>query len=69
MHYVFYHIGMFLGLTDISGSWYAFWSGVGSDIAEFALVGAIFRTAYKVRQQHSRHHEALMAKLIEGNNL
>lgn len=69
MHYVFYHIAEFLGLTDINGAWYAFWSGIGSDIGEFALIGVIFRVAGKAKKQHSRHHEALIAKLTEGNDL
>lgn len=56
-----------LGLDSATGTWYLFFSGFGSDIAEFALVGAIFRTAYKVRQQHSRHHKELMTKLTERN--
>lgn len=56
-----------LGLRDSNSAYYLFWSGIGSDIAEFALVGAIFRTAYKLRTQHSRHHKELMTKLTEGN--
>jgi hypothetical protein len=28
------------GISDLSGPYYGFWSGIGSDIAEFSLVGA-----------------------------
>ena len=30
-----------LGIEDVSGPWYAFWSGFGSDISEIAILGAI----------------------------
>jgi len=32
-----------LGIDDVSGPWYAFWSGFGSDLGELAIVGAIIR--------------------------
>jgi hypothetical protein len=31
------------GIDDTAGPWYALWSGFGSDIAELAIVAAIFR--------------------------
>lgn len=30
-----------LGVDDVSGRWYGFWSGAGSDIGELALIGAV----------------------------
>lgn len=30
-----------LGLTDPGGSWYLFWSGVGGDFSELAIIGAL----------------------------
>jgi len=30
-----------LGLDDLSGYWYGWWSGAGSDVSELALVGAL----------------------------
>jgi hypothetical protein len=30
------------GLDNLSGRWYGFWSGVGSDIGEIAIVGGLF---------------------------
>jgi hypothetical protein len=31
-----------LGLDNLSGRWYGFWSGIGSDLGEFAIVGALY---------------------------
>jgi hypothetical protein len=36
-----------LGLNNGSGPAYLFWSGVGSDITEFAIVGALLGTLRK----------------------
>lgn len=30
-----------LGIDNLSGPWYGFWSGVGSDLSELAMVGAL----------------------------
>jgi hypothetical protein len=30
-----------LGLDDLSGPWYGWWSGAGSDVSELALFGAL----------------------------
>jgi hypothetical protein len=30
-----------LGLDNLSGPWYGFWSGFGSDIGELAIVGGL----------------------------
>jgi hypothetical protein len=57
-----------LGLDNANSSWYLFFSGVGSDIGEFALIGAILRAAFNLRKQHERHHQALMTKLTEKND-
>jgi len=43
-----------LGLDNVSGPWYAFWSGFGSDISEFALIGAGL-TLYR---RHTCHVDA-----------
>ena len=34
------------GIVDMSGPYYAFWSGFGSDIAEFSLVGTAVAGVY-----------------------
>jgi hypothetical protein len=30
-----------LGIDDVSGPWYAFWSGFGSDLGELAIIGGL----------------------------
>jgi hypothetical protein len=30
----------FMGVDNLSGPWYGFWSGIGSDIGEVTLIGA-----------------------------
>ncbi len=30
-----------MGLDDASGAWYLFWSGVGADITELAIIGGL----------------------------
>lgn len=42
------------GTVNESGPYYAFWSGFGSDIAEIALVGAIY-TAARHANCHVQH--------------
>lgn len=36
-----------LALDDMSGRWYAFWSGVGGDIGEAAILGALLSNVRK----------------------
>lgn len=48
-----------LGLNDPSSFWYLFYSGFGSDIGEITLIGALFRIAYKAKQQRDKHHQQL----------
>lgn len=31
------------GADNVSGPWYGFWSGFGSDLGEMAIVGAVVR--------------------------
>jgi hypothetical protein len=31
----------FLGMDDLTGPYYGFWSGIGSDLGELAVVGAL----------------------------
>lgn len=40
-----------LGIDDVSGRWYAWWSGAGSDLGELAIVGALFATV----RRHTCH--------------
>lgn len=48
-----------LGLDNGNGMPYLFWSGFGSDIGEITIVGAVFRIAFKAKQQRERHHKQL----------
>lgn len=43
----------FFGIRNESGTGYAFWSGVGSDIGELAIVGALWSL---VRQKNCHTH-------------
>jgi len=58
MHWL-YH---FLGLDNLSGSYYGFWSGVGSDLTELAIVGGLISMVRKNNCHHRwcpyiGHHE------------
>lgn len=33
-----------LGVEDMSSRWYAFWSGIGSDLGELGIIGAFLRS-------------------------
>ena len=39
----------------LAGPYYGFWSGIGSDIAEFSLVGAAFTGVYQVTRKFNCH--------------
>jgi hypothetical protein len=43
------------GIVDMSGPYYAFWSGFGSDIAEFSLVGAAITGVYQLNRKYNCH--------------
>jgi hypothetical protein len=40
--HLFLHLS---GSDNVSGPWYGFWSGFGSDIGEVSLLGALITTA------------------------
>jgi hypothetical protein len=42
-----------LGVDDVSGRWYGWWSGAGSDLGELALAGGV---AAMVRQRTCHVH-------------
>lgn len=46
-HWLF-HI---LGLDNLGGPWYGFWSGFGSDLSEVVLIGAL----YQLFRKHNCH--------------
>jgi hypothetical protein len=43
------------GIADMSGPYYAFWSGFGSDIAEFSLVGTAVTAVYQLNRKFNCH--------------
>jgi hypothetical protein len=43
------------GTANESSAYYAFWSGFGSDIAEFGLLGAVVTTAYQTFKKYNCH--------------
>ncbi|MGH9652600.1 MAG: hypothetical protein ACRD6B_03945 [Bryobacteraceae bacterium] len=47
-------IGHWLGLDNLNGPFYAWWSGAGSDISELAVLGGIY-SIYR-RHQCPVHH-------------
>ena len=57
-----------LGVDDVSGRWYGFWSGFGSDLSELAIVGAL---AAMVRQHNCEVHRCwrLGRHVVEGTGL
>jgi hypothetical protein len=65
IHTVFYYLAMWLGLSDINGSWYAFWSGIGADLGEVALIGTLAHHIRSSRRQRARNHQELIAKLTD----
>jgi len=40
-----------LGLDDVSGYWYAFWSGSGGDLGELAIAGGLV----SIYRRHNCH--------------
>jgi hypothetical protein len=43
------------GISDLAGPYYGFWSGIGSDIAEFSLVGAAVTGVYQLSRKFNCH--------------
>jgi hypothetical protein len=48
-------LAVFTGLDDLSGSWYGFWSGFGSDLGELALIGAVGTATYQLVKKYNCH--------------
>jgi hypothetical protein len=43
------------GTNDLSGPWYGFWSGFGSDLAEIGLIGAVVTGVYQIFRKYNCH--------------
>jgi hypothetical protein len=50
-----------LGVTNLSGRWYGFWSGFGANFGEFAIVGALVQLARRL----IRHHAEVLAQAAQ----
>lgn len=53
-----------LGIDDVSGRWYAFWSGAGADLSELAIVGALIGFGGRLFRRHILPHLHLHAEHI-----
>src|SRR5215472_6003786 len=54
-HVVDHWLGVHTGATNESGPYYGFWSGFGSDLAEFGILGAIATATYHVVKKYNCH--------------
>ena len=48
-------LAVHMGIVDQTGPYYAFWSGFGSDIAEFGLVGTAITGVYQLNRKFNCH--------------
>ena len=49
----------------MSGRWYGWWSGAGSDIGELAIAGAIITAARRAAKRHIQHLAVLARHHVE----
>jgi hypothetical protein len=50
-----YWLQVHTGTVNESGPYYGFWSGFGSDLAEFGIIGAIATAAYQLFKKYNCH--------------
>jgi len=55
----------FLGMDNLSGAHYGFWSGAGSDISELAILGFVYGMVRK-HNCHSRGCWRIGRHLVDG---
>lgn len=67
MDVIWQALGHFFGLDNLSGPQYGFWSGVGSDITEVVLIGAII-TALRHRNCHVKGCWRLQWRAVPGTD-
>jgi hypothetical protein len=48
-------LGVHTGATNEMGAYYGFWSGFGSDIAEFGILGAVATAIYQLVKKYNCH--------------
>jgi hypothetical protein len=54
-HVVDHWLAVHTGTNDTSGVYYGFWSGFGSDLAEFGILGAIGTGVYQLVKKYNCH--------------
>jgi hypothetical protein len=54
-----------LGMDNLSGPVYGFWSGFGSDVSEVALIGAVFGI-FRRHNCHERHCWRIGRHVVDG---
>lgn len=54
-HPVNHWLAVHTGAVNESGPYYGFWSGFGSDLAEFSILGAIGTAAYQLFKKYNCH--------------
>lgn len=52
-------IAHYTGTDSVDSRTYAFWSGIGGDISELAILIAIVRSYFKLKHQKDRHQQQL----------
>lgn len=54
-----------LGVDNVSGRWYGFWSGFGSDIGQITLIGAV-AGAYSKHNCHDKGCWRIGKHVVDG---
>jgi hypothetical protein len=49
-------LAVYTGLSNLSGPYYGFWSGFGSDLAELTLIGAVGTAVYQLVRKYNCHY-------------
>jgi hypothetical protein len=57
----------FFGLDNLSGPFYGWWSGIGSDIGEVVIIGAIWQ-AYRARNCHVKGCWRMQWRKVPGTD-
>lgn len=60
-------LAWFFGINNEAGPNYAFWSGIGSDIGEVVIIGAIWQ-AYRARNCHVKGCWRLQWRRVAGTD-
>jgi hypothetical protein len=61
-HVVNHWLAVHTGTVNEPGPYYGFWSGFGSDLAEFAIIGTIGTGVYQLVKKYNCHQPGLLAR-------